>query len=58
MPEMPLSGEKPIYVNSSGAKFIPGITPPKSMELCHGFIGSAVFGLAEAGSVCMQAYAK
>lgn len=52
MPEMPLSGEEPTHVSNSGARFIPGITPLKSVELCHGFIGPAVFGLAEAGSVC------
>lgn len=51
MPGMTLWGEEPRHVSNSGAKFIPGVTPPKSMELCHGFAGSAVFGLAEAGSV-------
>lgn len=53
VPEMPLSGEEPTHVSNSGAKFIPGRTPQKSMELCQGFFGPAVFGLAEAGSVCM-----
>lgn len=52
MPEMPLSGEEPAHVSSSGAKLIPGVTPLKSVELCHGFVGSAAHGLAEAGSAC------
>lgn len=41
MPETPLVGEEPTHVRSSGGKFIPGLTPLKSMELCHGFTGSA-----------------